>query len=236
MVQTRSKQSFSEGVVLPGVGIAVVMAATAYPPALVGTVTPGAVLRLLFLFPALLLLPGYLLDALLRLTGDEVTPAAPAVWLALSCGVLAPAGWAVLALHTPLTSFGWVAAGTLAGLAGLRLLLRARTYDYPLAMFAAFFLSALAGGAALWVVNLLPFNWLIMLVLAPAIAGGIAEAVRRLVGKRRGRSMWLVAAGAAAAGALLGLGMVWLFTGALPLILFLIFVVFLVSTFSVRLR
>jgi len=104
MVQTRPKKIFSQWVVLPGVGIAVVMAATAYPPALVGAVTPGAVLRLLFLFPAVLLLPGYLLDALLRLTGEEVTPAAPAVWLALSCGVLAPAGWAVLALHTSLTS------------------------------------------------------------------------------------------------------------------------------------
>lgn len=112
----------------------------------------------------------------------------------------------------------------------------ARGYDYPLAMLAAFFLSALASGVALWVIRLLPFNWLIMLFLAPAIAGGIAEAVRRLLGKRRGRSIWLAAAAAAAAGALLGLGMVWLFTGTLPLILFLIFVVFLVSTLSMRLR
>lgn len=65
---------------------------------------------LVMLFLASAWVPGYLLDEWLYLSGQQVTPASPAVWLALSCGLLAPAGWVVLAFHTPLKVFGWLAA------------------------------------------------------------------------------------------------------------------------------
>ncbi|MGQ9665922.1 MAG: hypothetical protein ACUVWB_01295, partial [Anaerolineae bacterium] len=65
---------------------------------------------LVVLFLASAWVPGYLLDEWLYLSGQQVTPASPAVWLALSCGLLALAGWVVLAFHTPLKVFGWLAA------------------------------------------------------------------------------------------------------------------------------
>ncbi len=88
-----------------------VLAGTFLPPPLQDQITVWQVVWLVLLFLALAWVPGYLLDERLHLSGEEVTPASPAVWLALSCGLLAPAGWLVLGLHTPLWVFGMLTAG-----------------------------------------------------------------------------------------------------------------------------
>ncbi|MGC8825955.1 MAG: DUF6077 domain-containing protein, partial [Anaerolineae bacterium] len=88
-----------------------VLAGTFLAPPLQSQVSPWQAAWLVLLFLASAWVPGYLLDDWLCLSGGSVTPASPAVWLALSCGLLAPAGWLVLGLHTPLWVFGALTAG-----------------------------------------------------------------------------------------------------------------------------
>jgi hypothetical protein len=94
------------------VAIVLVCLGCILPPALAGVSLPiPLILKAPFLLLGILLLPGYLADELLHISGERVTLASPALWLALSCGVLAPAGWLVLGLHTPLRPFGLLVAG-----------------------------------------------------------------------------------------------------------------------------
>lgn len=90
-----------------------VLAGTFLAPPLQSHISLWQAVWLVLLFLASAWVPGYLLDEQLHLSGREVTPASPAVWLALSCGLLAPAGWLVLGLHTPLWVFGLLTAGTI---------------------------------------------------------------------------------------------------------------------------
>ena len=93
--------------------ILTVLAGTFLPPPLHDHIAVWQAIWLVALFLASAWVPGYLLDEWLHLSGEQVTPASPAVWIALSCGLLAPAGWLVLALHTPLTMFGLLTAATI---------------------------------------------------------------------------------------------------------------------------
>ena len=113
----------------------------------------------------------------------------------------------------------------------------ARGYDYPIAGVITFLLSVVAGAFAPFLVGLIPFyGWILMVFVAPAIAGGVAEIIRKGVGRRRGRRLWMVVCGAAIVGSLLGLLVLWVFTGAFPALTFLIYIVLFVSTLYARTR
>lgn len=114
----------------------------------------------------------------------------------------------------------------------------AKSYDYVIAGVITGVLSTIAGFLAPWLVGLIPsfYGWLVMVLIAPSIAGGMAEVVRRGVGKRRGRHLWAVVCGTAIAGSGLGLWLLRLFTGSWVLLSFLIYIVFLISTLYARTR
>jgi len=113
----------------------------------------------------------------------------------------------------------------------------ARGYDYPIAGVIAFLSSIVAGAFAPFLVGLIPFyGWVLMVFVAPAIAGGVAEIIRKGVGRRRGRRLWMVVCGAAIVGSLLGILLLWLVTGAFPALTFLIFIALFVSTLYARTR
>jgi hypothetical protein len=80
----------------------------------------------------------------------------------------------------------------------------ATTLDYIIAGTVAFFLGGVAGFAMSLIGGGLGFFTLIIAIFVGPIAGGIiAEAIRRLISKRRGRYLALVACVTAAIGALL---------------------------------
>lgn len=113
----------------------------------------------------------------------------------------------------------------------------ARSYDYPIAGAITFVASIIAGAIVPWVGSLIPFyGWIAMIFVAPAVAGGLAEIVRRSVAKRRGRYLWVAVSAAAIAGSLVGVGLAWLFIGAPSLLTFGIYIVLLVSTLYARTR
>jgi len=91
-------------------------------PGLINPIPPA--LRIPFVLVGVLLLPGYLLDELLHISGDRVSLASPAIWFALSCGLLAPAGWFVLGMHTSLKPFGLMTSGLILLLLILVVLIR----------------------------------------------------------------------------------------------------------------
>lgn len=81
-------------------------------PCIPGLVLPELpALRTALVLLGVLLLPGYLLDELLRVSGDRIGLASPATWFVLSIGLLAPAGWFVLWSHSSLRPFGLITAG-----------------------------------------------------------------------------------------------------------------------------
>ena len=113
----------------------------------------------------------------------------------------------------------------------------ARGYDYPIAGLVTLLASLVAGALIPWLAGFLGFyGWIALIFVSPAIAGGMAEIIRRGVGRRRGRHLWAVVCGAAVVGSLIGLALLWMFTGRLPLIQFGIYVVLLVSTLYARTR
>lgn len=112
----------------------------------------------------------------------------------------------------------------------------AYAWDYPIVAAVTLFLSIIVGALLPWLMSMIPYGWLFMFFLAPAVSGGIAEAARRAVGRRRGRYIWLVASAMGVLGGLLGLFILWRQMGALPWLTFLVFVIIHVGTLSMRLR
>jgi MFS family permease len=86
----------------------------------------------------------------------------------------------------------------------------ATTFDYALAAVIGIFLGALGG----FVMLLIGGFWIVAIFAGPIAGGIISEVIRRVISKRRGRYVALVACAAVAAG---GLGMLLL--PALPLLL-----------------
>lgn len=112
----------------------------------------------------------------------------------------------------------------------------AQSWDYPIAAAVTLFLSIFVGAFLPWLMSMLPYGWLFVFFLTPPVSGGIAEAARRAVGRRRGKYMWLVASAAGVLGGLLGLVILWWQIGVMPWLTFLIFIVLHASTLSMRLR
>jgi hypothetical protein len=85
--------------------------------------------------------------------------------------------------------------------------------DYIVAVVIALPLSLIMAGLFIYILGMIPlWGWIIGFLVAPAVAGFIAEAVRRGVGKRRSRYLgWVVAA--------------CLVLGALPIALFYFFLI-----------
>lgn len=81
--------------------------------------------------------------------------------------------------------------------------------DYALTAFLGAIASSIAGALAAWLSGL----WLMMIFYAPAVATGIAEILRRAIGKRRGQYIALVACVVFIVGGFLGAGALFLFVG-----------------------
>ena len=113
----------------------------------------------------------------------------------------------------------------------------ARASDFLIAGGVVFALSVVAGGLVPFLVRLIPFYaWLAMILVAPAVAGIVAEAARRSIGRRRGRHLEWVACGAAVAGSGIGFFLLWLFVAFVDWLLLLIYVILLASTIYARMR
>ena len=113
-----------------------------------------------------------------------------------------------------------------------------KSYDYLIAGILAFVFSLFAGAIVPWLGGLIPFyGWIAMVVAAPAVAGLLAEIIRRGVSKRRSRKLWLAACVPAAIGSLLGAGVMWLiFLSPPSLLTFGIYIAFFISTLYARTR
>jgi hypothetical protein len=91
----------------------------------------------------------------------------------------------------------------------------AQGYDLPLGAVTGLILGAIAGALAYAFLGRLGFfSFLIAFFLGPAIGGGIAEAIRRVLRKRRAPGMKITGAIACAAGILLGGVVLFLLGGA----------------------
>ena len=78
----------------------------------------------------------------------------------------------------------------------------------PIAGVLAFVLAIIGGAIVPWLGGLIGLYGMIAMVFAaPAMAGLMAEVIRRGVGKRRSRYLWLVVCVAAAIGSLAGAGL-----------------------------
>jgi len=113
-----------------------------------------------------------------------------------------------------------------------------KSYDYLIAGILAFVFSIFAGAIVPWLAGFLGFyGWIAMVFAAPAVAGLLAEIIRRGVGKRRSRHLWLAAYVPAVVGSLVGVGVVWLiFLSPPPLLTFGIYIVLFTSTLYARTR
>lgn len=112
----------------------------------------------------------------------------------------------------------------------------ARSLDNVTAAGVSFVLSALAGFLVLLIVPMVIFSWLITFFVTPMIGGAIAEVVRVSIGRRRSRRLNIIVGAAGGAGSLIAFLGLWFITGALPLLVFAIFCVMLVSTLIARIR
>jgi hypothetical protein len=110
--------------------------------------------------------------------------------------------------------------------------------DYVLAVVLGAGYGALGGALLPLVSSFIPFyGWFAMLVAAPALAGGAATLLRRIIGRRRGRYLGLAVCGVVIAGSLLGLLITGLFVGLGRLLInYGIFIVLTVITLYARLR
>ena len=112
-----------------------------------------------------------------------------------------------------------------------------RAYDYPIAGVLAFVLAIIGGAIVPWLGGLIGLYGMIAMVFAaPAVAGLMAEIIRRGVGKRRSRYLWLAVCVAAAIGSLAGAGLMALLLNGPSLLTLGIYVVLLVSTLYARTR
>jgi len=105
-----------------------------------------------------------------------------------------------------------------------------RLSDYPVAVLVA---GTVAGLAALLLVRA---GFFIALLLSPVIGGLIGELVRRAIGRRRGRHMWLAVGGGVIVGGFLGSILSWLLLGPTSFVTLLIYLVLSTGTAAGRLR
>jgi len=116
----------------------------------------------------------------------------------------------------------------------------ATTADYLVAAGVTLALTLPAGFVVPLLFGLLPLGYwgaLIMFFVAPAVAGAMAEVVRRSVGRRRGRYLRYVVPGVGIAGSGVGFLILWLFVGlAGGALSFLVYIVMLAATLYARLR
>jgi MFS family permease len=109
--------------------------------------------------------------------------------------------------------------------------------DYLIAAGETLAFTTVAGFVAPLLVGFIGFyGWLAMIFIAPALSGVLSEAVRRSIGRRRGRYLGLLACGVACAGSIIGFGLLWAFTRNAPLLSFGIYLVLFVSALYARLR
>lgn len=110
------------------------------------------------------------------------------------------------------------------------LFFNARLSDYPVAVVVA---GTAAGLAALLLVQT---GFLIALFVSVAVGGLIAEFVSRVLGRRRGRYIWIAASGAIIGGGLLGFIVSWILFSRADFITLLVFLVISTGTAISRLR
>jgi len=112
--------------------------------------------------------------------------------------------------------------------------------DYLIAAGVTLALTLPAGFVVPFLFGLLPlgiYGALIMFFVGPAVAGAMAEVIRRSVGRRRGRYLRYVVPGVAVAGSGVGFLVLWLAVGAAGgALTFLVYVAMLVATLYARLR
>jgi len=105
-----------------------------------------------------------------------------------------------------------------------------RLSDYPVAVLVA---GTVAGLAALLLVRA---GFFIALLLSPVIGGLIGELVRRVIGRRRGRHMWLAVGSAVIVGGLLGSAISWPLLGPANPLALLTYLVLSTGAAAGRLR
>jgi MFS family permease len=115
----------------------------------------------------------------------------------------------------------------------------AHTLDYPIAALASLGVAAVAAPIAGLLATSLGFwgFWIAFLV-GPAAGGLLAEIIRQVVGRRRGRYLWLIASVGTGVGVIIGnIGLLW-WTGLFPLLNLpmLLFLILALSTVYARLR
>ena len=108
---------------------------------------------------AVLLLPGYLLDEWLHISGARVSLFSPPLWFALSCGLLAPAGWLIAGRHLSLRPLHFIVSGLLLALLVALLLKRGapragvwefRRRDWQIGLFVLVLLALFVGLIVFW--------------------------------------------------------------------------------------
>ncbi len=108
---------------------------------------------------AVLLLPGYLLDEWLHISGARVSLFSPPLWFALSCGLLAPAGWLIAGRHLSLRPLHFIVSGLLLALLVALLLNRGapragvwefRRRDWQIGLFVLVLLALFVGLIVFW--------------------------------------------------------------------------------------
>ncbi len=115
----------------------------------------------------------------------------------------------------------------------------ASTADYPIAALVSFVVAAVAAPIAGLLAGSLGFWGFWIAFLVGPVAGGIlAEIIRRVVGRRRGRYLWLIASVGTVLGVIAGNVGLLLWAGMFPLLNLpmLLFLALALSTVYARLR
>jgi MFS family permease len=115
----------------------------------------------------------------------------------------------------------------------------ANPLDYPLAAVVSFVVALVAAPiTGLLAAPLGFFGFWIAILTGPAAGGFLSEIIRRAVGRRRGRYLWLIASAMAVLGAVVGNVILLLITGTFPLfnLAMLLFVGLALSAVYARLR
>jgi hypothetical protein len=102
--------------------------------------------------------------------------------------------------------------------------------DYPVLVIVAGVMAALAG------MILSQAGLFIALFLSPVTGGLIARLAPQVVGRRRGRYVWLAVGGAALAGGALGVALSWLLVGPASLLGALVYLGLSTTTVVAALR
>lgn len=115
----------------------------------------------------------------------------------------------------------------------------ANALDYPIAALASFGVAVVAAPmAGLLAASLGFWGFWIAFLVGPAAGGLLAEIIRRAVGRRRGRYLWLIASAGTVAGVIIGNIGLLLWAGMFPLLNLpmLLFLALALSTVYARLR